>query len=323
MEELLNTITDRDTMIAGLAAIAAMASVLTVLAPMFATDPMKGRLKRLAEHKESLRQAHKDSLQKKQVNLRTTSQDGMVKQIVQQLKLFEIFDAKAAAKKLAMAGMRGEKPVTVFMAARVVTPLVVGFGAAFYVYVLGAGDLSSFMRMVATGAGFAIGFYLPNVWLTNIIQKRQQKMQLAFPDAMDLLLICVESGMSIEHALNKVSEEISAETPELAEEFSLTTAELSYLPQRRQAYENLGERTGLEGVKAVVTALIQSEAYGTPLGASLRVMAAENRELRMQAAEKKAAALPPKLTVPMILFFLPVLFVIILTPAIMRVMGNA
>ena len=127
--------------------------------------------------------------------------------------------------------------------------------------------------------------------------------------------------MSIEHALQKVSEEVGVNCPELAEELALTTAELSYLADRKQAYVHLGERTGLEGVKAVTTALIQSETYGTPMGASLRVMAAENRELRMQAAEKKAAALPPQLTVPMILFFLPVLFVVILGPAALRVFG--
>ena len=169
------------------------------------------------------------------------------------------------------------------------------------------------------GAAYA-GFFAPNIYIANKIQKRQQDIRLAFPDALDLLLICVESGMSIEAAFRKVSEEVGAQSVPLAEELTLTTAELSYLQDRRQAYENLGKRTGLPGVKAVVTALVQAERYGTPLGTALRVMAQENRDMRMAEAEKKAAALPPKLTVPMIVFNLPVLFVVILGPAAIQVM---
>jgi tight adherence protein C len=143
----------------------------------------------------------------------------------------------------------------------------------------------------------------------------------SFPDALDLLLICVESGMSIEAAFRRVSQEIGAQSVALAEELTLTTAELSYLPDRKMAYENLAKRTGLEGVKSVCMALMQAERYGTPLGNTLRTMAQENRDMRMSEAEKRAAALPPKLTVPMILFFLPVLFVVILGPAAIRVMA--
>ena len=143
-------------------------------------------------------------------------------------------------------------------------------------------------------------------------------MRRAFPDAMDLILICVESGMSIEHAFRKVAGEIGIQSIELAEEFALTTAELSYLPDRRQAYENLGLRTGVEGLRQVSTVLIQAEKYGTPLGQALRVVAQEGRDARLLEAERKAAALPPKLTVPMIVFFLPVLFAVILTPALIQ-----
>ncbi len=173
--------------------------------------------------------------------------------------------------------------------------------------------------MMAGGAGF-LGFYLPNMFLSNLIQRRQQSLKNAFPDALDMLLICVQSGMSIELAFSKVAKEIASQSVELAEEFSLTTAELSYLQDRRQAFENLGERTGLPGIKSVATALVQSERYGTPVGQALRVMAKENRDMRMSEAEKKAAALPPKLTVPMIVFFLPVLFIVILGPAAIQVM---
>jgi tight adherence protein C len=175
------------------------------------------------------------------------------------------------------------------------------------------------MQLAASiGAAF-IGLKAPEIYLSNIIQKRQKSMTRAYPNALDLLLICVESGMSIEHAFRKVSGEIGSESVPMAEEFTLTTAELSYLPERRLAFDNLAKRTGLESMKSISTVFSQSERYGTPLGAALRVLAQESRDQRMNAAEKKAAALPPQLTVPMILFFLPVLFAVILTPAIIQI----
>lgn len=166
-----------------------------------------------------------------------------------------------------------------------------------------------------------VGMQLPLLLLKNKIQHRQVSIKRAFPDTLDLLLICVESGMSIEAAFRKVSDEVGTQSVALAEELTLTTAELSYLPDRRQAYENLAKRTDLDGVKSVCMALQQAERYGTPLGTMLRVMAQENRDMRMSEAEKKAAGLPPKLTVPMILFFLPVLFVVIFGPAALKVMA--
>ena len=178
------------------------------------------------------------------------------------------------------------------------------------------------MKFGAAFGGALLGFYLPDMYVSNRIQNRQQSIMRAFPDALDLLLICVESGMSIEAAFTKVAAEIGQSSVELAEELGLTTAELSYLPERRQAFENLAKRCGHDGVKAVAAALNQAEKYGTPMGQALRVTAQENREMRMMEAEKKAAALPAKLTVPMILFFLPCLFVVILGPAIMRVMST-
>jgi tight adherence protein C len=177
--------------------------------------------------------------------------------------------------------------------------------------------LSVKLGIVVAAAWF--GYAAPRLYVKNKITKRQESIKRSWPDALDLLLICVECGMSIESAFRKVAQEIGAQCPELAEEMSLTTAELSYLQDRRKAYENLADRTGLEGVKAVVTSLIQSEKYGTPLAQSLRVLGQENRDMRMADAEKKAAALPPKLTVPMILFFLPVLFAVIITPAAIRI----
>jgi tight adherence protein C len=166
--------------------------------------------------------------------------------------------------------------------------------------------------------GAYVGFYFPILFISNLIQRRQKSIKRVFPDALDLLLICVQAGMSVEAAMNKVAGEIGSRSVELAEEFSLTTAELSYLPERRQAYENLGKRTGLTVVRAVGTSLIQAERYGTAVGQALRVLSKESRDMRMAEAEKKAAELPPKLTVPMIVFFLPVLFVVILGPAVIQ-----
>jgi tight adherence protein C len=188
-----------------------------------------------------------------------------------------------------------------------------------YVFVISHMEKSMPIKVgMCIGAAY-LGLQAPMLFLKNAISKRQLQIKRAFPDALDLLLICIESGMSIEAAFRKVSTEIVTQSVALSEEFTLTTAELSYLQDRKVAYENLSKRTGLEGVKSVCLALMQSERYGTPLGQSLRVMAQENRDMRMTEAEKKAAALPPKLTVPMILFFLPVLFVVILGPTFIRV----
>ena len=220
--------------------------------------------------------------------------------------------------KLAQAGFRGPKPVSRFYFFRFATPLTLG--ALVAIYLLGIKDfgLSGTNKLVVIAAAFALGYYAPNIYIKNIAQKRRDSIVAAFPDTLDLLLICVESGMSIEAALQKVSTEIGSSSIELAEELTLLVAELSYLPERRMAYEGLTRRVNHQGVKSVATAMIQAERYGTPLGTALRVMAKENRDLRLAAAEKKAAALPAKLTVPMILFFLPVLFVVILGPAIIK-----
>ncbi|MEE2690506.1 MAG: type II secretion system F family protein [Pseudomonadota bacterium] len=322
MDAIINAVTDRQFQIAVLVSLAAIATIYTVLEPFLVQDKLKTRMRQVSEYRDRLRQQQRDSFAKKGAkSLRAASAKGVLKELVENLKLLEVFDAADARKKLMMAGFRGSRPVFIFMAARIGMPFVVAIGTGFYVYVLKAVELDSFGRLLAVVFGFLCGFYVPNLYINNAMQKRQSKIQLAWPDALDLLLICVESGMSIEAALQKVSEEIGSGSPELAEELGLTTAELSYLQERKQAYINLAERTGLDGVKGVTTALIQSEKYGTPLGQSLRVMANENRELRMQEAEKKAAALPPKLTVPMIGFFLPVLFAVILGPAIMQVMA--
>jgi tight adherence protein C len=198
-------------------------------------------------------------------------------------------------------------------------PFVFAVFAAVYLYVINDFGLLPMQKLCACVGALGIGYYAPNVYISNVAQKRRESIVAAFPDSLDLLLICVESGMSIEAAIQKVGAEVGSSSMELAEELSLLTAELSYLPDRRLAYEGLARRTNHPGIRSVATAMIQAERYGTPLGTALRVMAKENRELRLSAAEKKAAALPAQLTVPMILFFLPVLFVVILGPAIIKI----
>jgi tight adherence protein C len=226
-----------------------------------------------------------------------------------------------ARDKLVQAGYRGQAPYVTYLFFRMVTPFVTVVFAAFYIFVVLKLEQPLTVRIgMCLGAAY-LGMQLPWLFLKNKIARRQLSIKRAFPDALDLLLICVESGMSVETAFRRVGEQIGAQSIELAEEFTLTTAELSYLQDRKVAYENLAKRTNLEGVKAVCMALQQAERYGTALGVTLRVMSQENRDMRMSEAEKKAAGLPPKLTVPMILFFLPCLFIVILGPAAIRVMA--
>ena len=203
---------------------------------------------------------------------------------------------------------------------RLIAPIIVLVLALIYLFFIGNVQYPPIVKFgMALGAGY-LGFYMPNMFISNLVSRRQHSITQAFPDSLDMLLICVQAGMSVEAAFGKVGKEVVSQSLELAEEFSLTTAELSYLSDRRLAFENLGKRTGIAGIKSVATALIQAERYGTPVGNALRVMAKENRDARMSEAEKKAAALPPKLTVPMIIFSLPVLFIVILGPAIIQVM---
>jgi tight adherence protein C len=243
-----------------------------------------------------------------------------MKETVEKLKLSNLLESPDTRDKLNQAGFRGQGPVITFMFFRFVMPFIMFAAALFYLFVVTHFQWTGMMKFLASVGIAVAGFYLPDLFVSNIISRRQQSIMQAFPDALDLLLICVESGMSIEAAFTRVATEIGAQSAELAEELGLTTAELSYLPERRLAFENLAKRCGHNGVKGVAAALNQAEKYGTPLGGALRVAAQENREMRMMEAEKKAASLPAKLTVPMIIFFLPCLFVVIMGPAIMKVM---
>ncbi|MBR0843027.1 type II secretion system F family protein [Bradyrhizobium liaoningense] len=314
VEFLVSKLHDVRFMTMLLAAIAASATVYTLVMPLFAGEGLSKRMKAVASERERIRQRERERLNKNEkVSLRQTPKQ-IVSKVVEDFNLTKWLAQEAARDKLIMAGYRGQAPYVTFLFARMVSPIVLFVGSIIYVFVIAHMEQSMPIKMgICIGAAY-LGLQAPMLFLKNAISKRQLSIKRAFPDALDLLLICIESGMSVEMAFRKVATEIVGQSIALSEEFTLTTAELSYLQDRKVAYENLSRRTGLEGVKSVCLALQQAERYGTPLGHSLRVMAQENRDMRMTEAEKKAAALPPKLTVPMILFFLPVLFVVILGP---------
>ena len=302
-----------------LAAIAASATAYTLITPLFAGQDLAKRMKAVASERERIRQRERANLARtEKVSLRQTPKQ-LVSRVVDDLNLGKWLAQEAAREKLVMAGYRGQAPYITFLFFRMMTPMVLLVAAAVYVFLLTKLNQPMTIKVGICLLAAYLGLQAPMLFLKNAISKRQLSIKRAFPDALDLLLICVESGMSIEMAFRKVSTEIGTQSIPLAEEFTLTTAELSYLQDRKVAYENLAKRTGLDGVKSVCLALQQSERYGTPLGQSLRVMAQENRDMRMNEAEKKAAALPPKLTVPMIVFFLPCLFVVILGPTGIKV----
>ncbi|WP_368911896.1 type II secretion system F family protein [Taklimakanibacter deserti] len=303
-----------------LVGLSAFATILTIAAPLLQGDQMRSRMKGIATERERLRAAHRAALADTG-RLRDKPHPGLLTQLVEALNLRKVFEAETSRDGLRQAGYRSERYLVYFLAARLITPIVLG--VIFFIYSTQVfGDtIPTSMRFASLLVGLVAGFYLPNVWIKNKIGRRQLSIKRAWSDALDLLLICVESGMSIEAAMQRVAREIGSQSVPLAEELTLTCAELSYLPDRRKAFENLGKRTGLPTVKSVVTSLIQSERYGTPMGQALRVLGQENRDMRMSEAEKRAASLPPKLTVPMILFFLPVIFIVILGPSLIMVLA--
>jgi tight adherence protein C len=318
-ETVIRTLTDPSFLISLFVAIAVFATVMTIVPAFIGGDVLKTRMRTVAIERDQLRAkqrswmaAEADRRRKQGLREEQTSLRG----IVDRLDLRRALADESTLQKLKVAGFRGTNPLTIFLFARLTLPVVGVAAAAVYIFVMGGmpekPPIVKFFVCILSGYA---GFYAPILYVSNRASKRKKSIQTAWPDALDLMLICVESGMSIEAAFRKVADEIGTQSVDLAEELVLTNAELSFLQERRQAYENLADRTGLETVKSVSQALIQAERYGTPIAGALRVLAQESREHRMNEAEKKAAALPPKLTVPMILFFLPVLFAVILGPA--------
>src|SRR5258708_4095717 len=316
---LVDKLHDAHFMTMLLAAVAASATAYTLIMPLLAGEGLSKRMKAVANERERIRQRERERLGKNEkVSLRQTPRQ-LVSKVVDDFNLTKWLAQESAVEKLVMAGYRGHAPYVTFLFARAVAPIVMLVGSVLYVFVISHLEKSMPVKIgICLGCAYG-GLQAPMLFLQNAISKRQLHITRASPDALDLLLICIESGMSVEAAFRKVSAEIVTQSIALSEEFTLTTAELSYLQDRKVAYENLAKRTGLEGVKSVGLALQQPERYGTPIGQALRVMAQENRDMRMSEAEKKAAALPPKLTVPIILFFLPVVFVVILGPTGIKV----
>lgn len=318
IDQVVKSIIDPTFMVALVVAVAVFVTVFTAL-PAIGGDPLKTRMKSVALEREELRARQRMRLaaeaDRRRKGLREEQSVGM-RNIVERLDLKRALADEGTMAKLKVAGFRGQNPLTKFLFFRLVLPFV-GFAiGAVYVFVLGGlPDQPPLIKLIVCIFFAYAGFYAPVLYVSNRASKRKESIQKAWPDALDLMLICVESGMSVEAAFRRVADEIGAQSVELAEEFVLTNAELSFLQERKQAYENLAARTGLDSVKSVSQALIQAERYGTPVAHALRVLSQESRDMRMNAAEKKAAALPPKLTVPMILFFLPVLFLVILGPA--------
>jgi len=316
------SLTDVNTnlLIATMSALSAFLAVVLVSWPYLMPDTLGARMKQVKDEREAIRRRERNKLLGKDGPSLRTKPKKIFKDILDRFNLWDELNNTTMVKRLRMAGYRGQAPVVTFVAVRVIVPGVIFIIAALFAFAVPREvEYPFFAKLSAVMAATLIGYYLPGLHVKNTVNKRQKAVRRSWPDALDLLLICVESGMGLESALAKVAEEIAAQCPELAQEFALMTAELSYLPERRKAYENLAERTGLDAVKSLVVALSQSEKYGTSLGQSLRVLAQETRDQRMSTAEKKAAALPPKLTVPMILFFLPVLFAIIMTPALIQI----
>jgi tight adherence protein C len=310
-------------MVAILAAVAVFATIVTLAMPVLQRDELATRMRSAAIERDKIRARERARLategqQSRKASLRQES-GGFVRDLVEGLNLRKALADESTFGNLRMAGYRNQSHIYVFLFFRLVLPTLLFMISMVYVFGISKIDQPFMFKLFIVILVAYAGFYAPNLFIKNRVAKRQLSIRRAWPDALDLMLICVESGMALESAFRKVAVEIGTQSPALAEELVLTNAELSYLQERRSAFENLASRTGLDVVKAVCMALIQAERYGTPLGRALRVLAQENRDMRMMAAEKKAASLPPKLTVPMIVFFLPVLFAVIMGPALIQI----
>ncbi len=323
MTSIVDRLTDVSFIASCATAIAVTATIVAIGLPLLERNELKEKMKSVALERDRIRARERERLQQSgrggaKPTLRSTPGE-FAKRVVDRFNLRSWLSSELAADRLMRAGLRGPKAETTFLVARLFAPLGMLAFAMFYLLLNKGFGLPFGAQACIVLAAAYLGIKLPEIYLSNMTSKRQASMRRAFPDSLDLLLICVESGMSIEHAFRKVASEIGTASVPMAEELALTNAELSYLPDRRMAYENLAKRTDLDSVKSVTTVLIQAERYGTPLGHALRVLAQESRDQRMTAAEKKAAALPPKLTVPMIVFFMPALFIVILTPALIQI----
>ena len=316
---ILGVLHDKRILISLLVAIFSAATVFMMAMPYFQGDNLGKRMNAVAIERAKIRTREREKAARGDGIALKKTPAAVIQNLVDGLDLKRWLGKDDARSKLVLAGFRNPSAMATFLFFRMVMPIAALIVSILYVFFILKLEYGFLMKALICVCAGGIGLKLPELYLSNAMKKRQLSIRRSWPDALDLLLICVESGMSVEHAIRKVSGEIGTASIPLAEELTLTTAELSYLPDRRTAWDNFSKRTGLEQVRSVTTALIQAERYGTPLGQALRVLAQENRDMRMMEAEKKAAALPPMLTVPMIVFFLPVLFAVIMGPALMQV----
>jgi tight adherence protein C len=297
----------------------AFITVIGLAMPWLQPDLFATRLKVIRARRAELSQQRRAGLEQRPGRRRAPLSVGLMRAALERLNIRDLAEQPELRRKLTQAGWRGQAPLVTFIFLRIALPLA-GGGLALLFLFSSAKVAATPLLICAFGfGGVLVGYYLPAVILANAIKRRQQELQKAFPDALDLMVISVEAGLSLEAAFARVADELHGDAKVIAEEIGLTTAELAYLSDRRQALENLAERTGIAPVKSLVTSLIQSERYGTPLGQALRVVSQESRDARMARAEEKAASLPAKLTVPMVTFFLPVLFIVLIGPTIIQV----
>ena len=310
-----------ENMIIALASLGGFASVCVMLLPFMRRDPRASRLKQVAQRRQELSHQQRHEIAQKSARQRPSTRVNLMKKLMERLQLQNMIASPDLKQKLGAAGYHDHSSVIKFVFARLAAVIIFPL-FTFIVVTFGENvDMSIPARLAATIAAGVVGFYLPGILVKNMGQKRQAVMTASFPDTLDLLVICVEAGLSIEAAFSRVTEEIAENSPVLSQELGLTSAELAFLGDRAKAYNNFSHRTGIAAVRSLATTLIQSEKYGTPVGQALQVLAQENRDDRMAKAEKKAGSLPAKLTVPMIVFFLPVLFLVIIGPAIIQMMA--
>ncbi len=312
---MLQAITNPDNIIIAVAMVGAFLTIFMLGTPLLSTDTAASRLKQVAKRREELQAELMTTHSIQGSQIRHSQGRSFMRAMVERFKLVNPTEGRNIRRLMSQAGLRGQGPVYTYAFFRFVAPIILGVLTALYVFAIAKTDWSSLTRGIIVLVAMLVGFFLPKLLLRNMITKRQQAITRQFPDALDLMVICVEAGLSMEGAFTRVADEIQEEALELAEEIGLTSAELAFLPNRTDALEGFYERTGLQSVRSLTTALIQTEKYGTPIATALRVLSQEQREARMSRAEKKAGALPAQLTVPMILFFLPVLFVVIMGPA--------
>jgi tight adherence protein C len=299
-----------------LSAIATFAVLLAIYAATTVRDPMARRVKALNERREQLKAGIVASTNRRKKLTNRNQAADRVRSILSQFKMLQDDQLKKTQLRLMQAGIRTKDLAFFIIFARFILPLVLGIGAVLLLYVFDFYPEWSFLRRYLTVAGILIGSYkAPDIWLKNKVTKRSHAVRKGLPDALDLLVICAEAGLTVDAAFGRVAKELGKAYPQLGDEFGLTAIELGFLNERRQAFENLAQRVDLEAVRGVVTTMIQTEKYGTPLASALRVLSAEFRHQRMMRAEEKAARLPAIMTVPLILFILPTLFVVILGPA--------